>query len=168
MPDTHRCSSVTTSTARVGFGRIGQAIAGRANGFRMRILYKSRTRKPEVGKELGSEFKPLDELLRESDFVVRAVPLTKEISHIINEKRLKLMKPTAILINIARERLSIRRRSSRLSRSDGLLKLVWMSSRRSPITTRSSSAWITSFWPRTSVATLTELARPWQSWSRGI
>ncbi|WP_324736229.1 glyoxylate reductase [Thermococcus sp. SY098] len=86
----------------IGFGRIGQAIARRAKGFNMRILYYSRTRKPEKERELGAEFRPLDELLRESDFVVLAVPLTKETYHMINEKRLKLMKPTAILINIAR------------------------------------------------------------------
>ncbi|ADT84103.1 glyoxylate reductase [Thermococcus barophilus] len=86
----------------IGFGRIGQAIARRARGFNMKILYYSRTRKPEKEEELGAEFKPLNELLRESDFVVLAVPLTKETYYMINEKRLKLMKPMAILINIAR------------------------------------------------------------------
>ncbi len=86
----------------VGFGRIGQAVAKRARGFGMRILYNSRSRKPEVEKELNAEFRPLDELLRESDFVVLAVPLTKETYHMINEDRLKLMKKTAILVNIAR------------------------------------------------------------------
>ena len=86
----------------VGFGRIGQAIARRAKGFGMRILYNARSRKPEAEKELGAEFKSLDELLKESDFVVLAVPLTKETYHMVNEERLKLMKPTAILVNIAR------------------------------------------------------------------
>lgn len=86
----------------IGFGRIGQAIARRAKGFNMRVLYYSRTRKPEKERELRAEFKPLNELLRESDFVVLAVPLTKETYHMINEEKLKLMKPTAILINIAR------------------------------------------------------------------
>ncbi|GAB6101318.1 glyoxylate reductase [Thermococcus atlanticus] len=86
----------------VGFGRIGQAVAKRARGFGMRILYNSRTRKPEAEKELGAEFRPLEELLRESDFIVLAVPLTKKTYHMINEERLKLMKPTAILVNIAR------------------------------------------------------------------
>ena len=86
----------------VGFGRIGQAVAKRARGFGMKILYNSRTRKAEVEKELGAEFKPLDELLKESDFVVLAVPLTKETYHMINEERLKLMKSTAILVNVAR------------------------------------------------------------------
>ncbi len=69
----------------------------------MRILYYSRSRKPDAEKELGgAEFKPLDELLRESDFVVLAVPLTKETQYMINEERLRLMKKTAILVNIAR------------------------------------------------------------------
>ncbi|AEC52127.1 glyoxylate reductase [Pyrococcus sp. NA2] len=86
----------------IGFGRIGQAIARRAKGFNMRILYYSRTRKPEAERELNAEFKPLEELLRESDFVVLAVPLTKETMYMINEERLKLMKRNAILINVAR------------------------------------------------------------------
>ncbi|HII60186.1 glyoxylate reductase [Pyrococcus horikoshii] len=86
----------------IGLGRIGQAIAKRAKGFNMRILYYSRTRKEEVERELNAEFKPLEDLLRESDFVVLAVPLTRETYHLINEERLKLMKKTAILINIAR------------------------------------------------------------------
>ncbi|ASJ09490.1 D-glycerate dehydrogenase [Thermococcus siculi] len=86
----------------IGFGRIGQAIAKRALGFGMRILYNARSRKPEVEKELEAEFKPLEELLRESDFTVLAVPLTRETYHMINEEMLRLMKPTAILVNIAR------------------------------------------------------------------
>ena len=86
----------------VGFGRIGQAVARRAKGFGMRIIYNARSRKPEAEKELGAEFRSLDELLKESDFVVLAVPLTNETYHMINEERLKLMKPTAILVNIAR------------------------------------------------------------------
>jgi glyoxylate reductase len=86
----------------VGFGRIGQAVARRARGFGMKILYNSRSRKPEVEKELNAEFRPLEELLKESDFVVLAVPLTRETYHMIGERELKLMKPTAILVNIAR------------------------------------------------------------------
>jgi len=86
----------------IGFGRIGQAVARRAKGFGMKILYYSRTRKPEAEEELKAEFKPLEELLKESDFVVLAVPLTKETYHMIGERELKLMKPTAILVNIAR------------------------------------------------------------------
>ncbi len=86
----------------VGFGRIGQAVAKRAKGFSMGILYNSRTRKPEKERELGAEFKPLDSLLEESDFVVLAVPLTKDTYHLMNEERLKCMKRNAILVNISR------------------------------------------------------------------
>ncbi|NJE02738.1 glyoxylate reductase [Thermococcus sp. MV11] len=86
----------------IGFGRIGQAVARRARGFGMKILYNSRSRKPKVERELNAEFKPLEELLKESDFVVLAVPLTKETYHLIGERELKLMKSTAILVNIAR------------------------------------------------------------------
>ncbi|WP_456366896.1 glyoxylate reductase [Thermococcus sp.] len=86
----------------IGFGRIGQAIARRAKGFGMRLLYNARTRKLKVEKELGAEFRVLEELLGESDFVVLAVPLTGETYHMINEERLRLMKPNAVLVNIAR------------------------------------------------------------------
>ncbi len=86
----------------VGFGRIGQAVAKRAKGFSMRILYNSRTRKPERERELGAEFRPLDSLLEESDFVVLAVPLTKDTYHLMNEEKLKRMKRNAILVNISR------------------------------------------------------------------
>ncbi|AFK22214.1 glyoxylate reductase [Pyrococcus sp. ST04] len=86
----------------IGFGRIGQAIARRARGFNMRILYYSRTRKLDAERELNAEFKPLEELLRKSDFVVLAVPLTKETMYMINEDRLRIMKRSAILINVAR------------------------------------------------------------------
>ena len=86
----------------IGLGRIGTAVARRAKGFNMRIIYYSRTRKPHLEKELGLEFKPLDEVLKEADYVVISVALTKETYHMIGERELKLMKPTAYLINIAR------------------------------------------------------------------
>lgn len=86
----------------IGLGRIGTAVARRAKGFNMRIIYYSRTKKPNLEKELGLEFKPLDDLLKEADYVVLSVALTKETYHMIGEKELKLMKPTAYLINISR------------------------------------------------------------------
>ncbi len=86
----------------VGLGRIGSAVARRAQGFRMRILYYSRTRKPGLEEELGCRFAELDELLQESDFVVLCTPLTPETHHMIGPRELSLMKPTAYLINIAR------------------------------------------------------------------
>jgi glyoxylate reductase len=86
----------------VGFGRIGQAVAKRAKGFGMTILYYARTRKPKVEEELGARFVPLPELLRESDFVVLCVPLTTETHHLIGKNELSLMKREAILVNVAR------------------------------------------------------------------
>ncbi|MPW39792.1 D-glycerate dehydrogenase [Thermococcus sp. 101 C5] len=86
----------------VGFGRIGQAMAKRARGFGMRIIYYSRTRKPEAEKEIDAEYVDFETLLKESDFISLHVPLTKETYHLIGEKELKLMKPNAILINTSR------------------------------------------------------------------
>lgn len=87
----------------VGAGRIGQAVAKRARGFAMRILYHNRTRLPEdVERELGLEYADLDALLKEADFVSLHCPLTPETRHLIGERELGLMKPTAVLINTAR------------------------------------------------------------------
>lgn len=86
----------------VGFGRIGQAVARRGMGFSMRILYHSRTRKPEAEAAVGAEYRGLTSLLEESDFVVLAVPLTAETHHLIGERELALMKREAILVNVAR------------------------------------------------------------------
>jgi len=86
----------------IGLGRIGQAVARRAKGFGMRVIYYDIYRNEKAEKELGAEFKPLEELLKESDFVSIHVPLTKETYHLIGERELKMMKPTAILVNTAR------------------------------------------------------------------
>ncbi len=86
----------------VGFGRIGQAVARRAQGFSMRILYYSRTRKPEKEATLGAQYVSLAELLRESDFVVLSLPLTPQTRHLLGERELRLMKREAILVNVAR------------------------------------------------------------------
>jgi glyoxylate reductase len=86
----------------IGLGRIGQAVARRARGFDMRVLYHSATRKPEVERELGVGWADLEALLRESDFVSLHVPLTEETRNLIGARELALMKPTAVLINTAR------------------------------------------------------------------
>ena len=85
----------------VGLGRIGQAVARRAQGFGMRLLYHSRTPKPEA-EALGAEYRSLDDLLRESDFVSLHVPLSAETRGLIGAPELALMKPTAHLVNTAR------------------------------------------------------------------
>jgi glyoxylate reductase len=87
----------------VGAGRIGTAVARRAKGFNMKILYYDVVpMPPEIEKELGAKRVDLDTLLRESDFVSIHVPLMKETYHLINEEKLKLMKRTAYLINNSR------------------------------------------------------------------
>jgi glyoxylate reductase len=87
----------------VGFGRIGQAVAARAQGFGMRVLYTSRSDAPaEVAARLGARRLPLDALLRESDFVSLHVPLTPATTHLIGVEQLCGMKRSAFLINTAR------------------------------------------------------------------
>ena len=86
----------------VGMGEIGEAMARRAAGFDMRVLYASRTRKPQLESRYGYEWTTLDELLQQSDFVSLHTPLTPETRHLIGARELSLMKPTAILINTAR------------------------------------------------------------------
>ncbi|MBC7217004.1 MAG: D-glycerate dehydrogenase [Candidatus Caldatribacterium sp.] len=87
----------------VGFGRIGQAVARRAQGFNMRVLYYDLVRAPfHVERELKAEFRSLPELLQEADFVSIHVPLTRDTYHLIGEKELQMMKREAYLINTAR------------------------------------------------------------------
>jgi glyoxylate reductase len=87
----------------IGLGRIGTAIARRARGFAMRLLYHNRTRvDAALERELDARYVSLEDLLRQSDFVMISVALTRETRHLIGEKELGLMKPTAVLVNIAR------------------------------------------------------------------
>jgi len=86
----------------VGLGRIGSAVARRAKGFDMKILYYDVVRREDLEKELGAKFVDLDTLLKESDFVTLHVPLTPKTKDLIGERELKLMKPTAYLINTSR------------------------------------------------------------------
>jgi glyoxylate reductase len=86
----------------VGMGRIGQAVAQRASGFDMKVLYYDAFRQHEAEQRLGVEFCPLEELLRRSDYVSLHVSLTEETKGLIDSQALALMKPTAILINTAR------------------------------------------------------------------
>jgi len=86
-----------------GGGLIGQAVARRARGFAMRVLYWAPHRKPEpVERKAGLSYVPFDRLLRESDFVSIHSPLKMETRHQIGARELKLMKKTAFLINTAR------------------------------------------------------------------
>lgn len=85
----------------IGLGRIGQAVARRAQGFGMKLRYHGGSDKA-AAQELGAEEVDLDTLLQQSDFVSLHVPLNAETQHLISTRELKLMKPTAILINTAR------------------------------------------------------------------
>ncbi len=87
----------------VGLGRIGRAVARRARGFGMRILYYNHSRAPiEVEQELNAEFVSRNYLLAESDYVSLHVPLMPETRKMIGAHEFTLMKPTAFLINTAR------------------------------------------------------------------
>ncbi len=86
----------------IGMGRIGEAVARRAKGFDMNVLYHNRTRKIEAEKEFGFTYAELDALLQESDFIVLLTPLTPETKGLIGERELDLMKETATIINVAR------------------------------------------------------------------
>jgi len=86
----------------VGMGRIGQAIARRARGFGMAMLYHARSPKPALEAELGLAWRSLEALLAEADIVVLILPLTAETHRLIDAAALARMKPGALLINVAR------------------------------------------------------------------
>ena len=87
----------------IGMGRIGQQIARRASGFKMRVLYQNRNRWPaDVEKWLNAEYVGKEQLLAQSDFVVLQIPYSPATHHYIGAPELKQMKPTAILINSTR------------------------------------------------------------------
>ncbi|MBX3011865.1 MAG: D-glycerate dehydrogenase [Caldilineaceae bacterium] len=86
----------------IGMGNIGTQLARRAQGFDMRVLYHNRNRRPQTEADLGVIYTSKEELLRTADFVAITVPMTAETRHIIGRAELRLMKPTAILINVAR------------------------------------------------------------------
>ncbi len=106
----------------VGMGRIGQAVARRARGFSMRVLYNQRSRHPAgLEKKLGATYVQFDELLVESDFISVHVPFTSNTRHMFSRREFGLMKPSAIFVNASRgpivdERaLSISLRNGRLA-----------------------------------------------------
>lgn len=87
----------------IGMGRIGQAIARRAQGFDMRVLYHNRSRLAEADeKRLGAEYVDRDRLLAESDFVVVMAPYSPATHHLVGAAEIAKMKPSAVLVNSAR------------------------------------------------------------------
>lgn len=85
----------------VGMGRIGRAIARRANGFGMRVVYHNRSRLP-ASQEDGAVWMATEEVLRVADHIVLVVPYSQATHHLIGAEQLALMKPGAVLVNIAR------------------------------------------------------------------
>ena len=86
----------------VGMGRIGVEVAKRAAAFEMRLLYTDVTPRKDIEHAYGAKRVPLDELLREADFVTLHVPGGAETRHLINRERLAMMKSTAFLLNCSR------------------------------------------------------------------
>jgi glyoxylate reductase len=86
----------------VGLGRIGAAMAKRASGFGMRILYSDAIDRPETERELCAERVDLETLLATSDFISLHVPLTSETTGMIGAEQLTMMKPNAVLVNTSR------------------------------------------------------------------
>jgi len=86
----------------VGFGRIGQALARRASGFDMEVVYHDMRRNEEAERDLGVRYLELDELLETCDFVSVHAPLTDETRHLVGEKELRGMKDTSVLVNTSR------------------------------------------------------------------
>jgi glyoxylate reductase len=86
----------------VGAGRIGSAVARRAVGFAMRILYHNRRPAPELEAETGAQYCGLDDLLREADFIVVLVPLSAQTRGMFGAREFALMKPSAVFVNAAR------------------------------------------------------------------
>ncbi|MEH7732993.1 2-hydroxyacid dehydrogenase [Bacillus pumilus] len=86
----------------VGMGSIGTALAKRAAGFDMKVLYHNRSRKPEAEAQLGVTYAAFEDLLTQSDFIVCLTPLTPETKDMFNEKAFDLMKNSAYFINVSR------------------------------------------------------------------
>jgi len=87
----------------VGFGRIGQAVARRAGGFGMHVVYYDLYRPPEdVERELRAEFRELDDLLAEADLISIHVALTPDTRHLFGAEQFRKMKPTAVIVNTSR------------------------------------------------------------------
>ncbi|MFT9846317.1 2-hydroxyacid dehydrogenase [Aneurinibacillus sp. REN35] len=86
----------------IGMGRIGEGVARRARGFDMKVLYHNRSRRPKAEEDLGAMYRELDDLLRESDFVVLLAPGSSQTRHMLGEREFALMKSNAVFINTSR------------------------------------------------------------------
>jgi len=90
----------------IGMGRIGDAVARRASlGFGMKVLYSGRSRKPDAEQAYGAEYRTLDQLIEQSDFIVVLAPFTPETAGMIRAEHFARMKPTAVFVNASRGQL---------------------------------------------------------------
>jgi D-3-phosphoglycerate dehydrogenase len=89
----------------VGLGKIGGATARRLKSFGVKLLYNSRTRKPDLEEEIGIEYATLDALLERSDIISLSLPYTQETHHLIDAKRIASMKDGVYIVNTARGRV---------------------------------------------------------------
>ena len=96
------CAMHERTLGIVGLGRIGQAVARRASGFGMQVLYHQRRRDLDAEAALGVRFCDLAQLLSQSDFVSLHTPLTPETRHLIGADEIASMRPSAVLVNTAR------------------------------------------------------------------
>lgn len=86
----------------IGAGRIGSAMAARAAGFGMKILYYSRTRKPQLERKLNARKAGLHSLLKRADYISLHCPLNPQTHHLLGRKEFKMMKKSAVIVNTAR------------------------------------------------------------------
>lgn len=86
----------------IGLGRIGSAVARRAKGFEMRVIYYDPYRREDIENQLGIEYREMNEVLREADFISVHVPLMESTRHLISRDQFRLMKKTAVFVNTSR------------------------------------------------------------------
>lgn len=91
-----------TTLGLIGLGRIGSAVARRAKGFEMRVIYYDPYRREDIEKQLGIEYREMNEVLREADFISVHVPLMESTRHLISRDQFRLMKKTAVFVNTSR------------------------------------------------------------------
>lgn len=91
-----------TTLGLIGLGRIGSAVARRAKGFEMRVIYYDPYRREDIEKHLGIEYREMNEVLREADFISVHVPLMESTRHLISRDQFRLMKKTAVFVNTSR------------------------------------------------------------------
>jgi len=86
----------------IGFGEIGQAVAARARGFGMRIVYHNRSQKKEAAMALGAQYLEMDTLLQTADFISVHTPLSEATHHLIDQRAIDLMKDEVVFVNTSR------------------------------------------------------------------